>query len=57
MPSVTGGLLNGDEMALVAFELVDDLLSPSPGRKDRLASVIREDVVPAYLDTEAWYCS
>jgi hypothetical protein len=57
MPSVTGGLLNGEEMALVAFELVDDLLSSSPGRKDRLASVIREDAVPAYLDTEACYCS
>jgi hypothetical protein len=30
MPSVTGGVLNGEEMALGSFELVDDLLSSSP---------------------------
>jgi hypothetical protein len=38
--SVTGGLLNGEDITLGALELVDDLRSSSPAHYDRLAAMI-----------------
>lgn len=54
--SVSGGLLNGEEITLAGFELVDDLLSSSPMLFLVLALTPLGDG-DAHSDTTALYSS